>query len=278
MERRGRLAVAAVVPGTGAAAVRGGGLFVTASTVKVDLVAALLLRHGGEGGLTDGQRELAELSIVRSDNAAASELYLLVGGADGLDAAYRALGLVETVAGRDGYWGLTRTTAGDRVRLLRRVFGAPVGAGPAAAGPGAAAGALPGREWLAALMGRVVAEQAWGVSAAGGGGGGVRLKNGWLPRSATGRWVVNSTGAVGAGTLVAVLSDGWRERAEGVAAVEAAARWAVTSVTPATVTPATVTPATVTPAASATALTATAGRGPGGRDTGDWGPDGSTAQ
>ncbi|MFJ4675077.1 serine hydrolase [Kitasatospora sp. NPDC088783] len=262
MERRGRLAVAAVVPGTGAAAVRGGGLFVTASTVKVDLVAALLLRHGGEGGLTDGQRELAELSIVRSDNAAASELYLLVGGADGLDAAYRALGLVETVAGRDGYWGLTRTTAGDRVRLLRRVFGAP------AAGPGAAAGALPGREWLAALMGRVVAEQAWGVSAAGGDGGGVRLKNGWLPRSATGRWVVNSTGAVGAGTLVAVLSDGWRERAEGVAAVEAAARWAVTSVTPATVTPAT----------SATALTATAGRGPGGRDTGDWGPDGSTAQ
>ncbi|WP_282203642.1 serine hydrolase [Kitasatospora fiedleri] len=267
MERRGRLAVAAVVPGTGAAAVRGGGLFVTASTVKVDLVAALLLRHGGEGRLTDGQRELAELSIVRSDNAAASELYLLVGGADGLDAAYRALGLVETVAGRDGYWGLTRTSAGDRVRLLRQVFGAPV-----AAGPGAAAGALPGREWLAALMGRVVAEQAWGVSATvgDGGGGGVRLKNGWLPRSATGRWVVNSTGAVGAGTLVAVLSDGWREKAEGVAAVEAAARWAVTSVTAAA-------PA-VAVAATATALTATAGRGPGGRDTGDWGPGGSTAQ
>ncbi|RAJ46361.1 beta-lactamase family protein [Kitasatospora sp. SolWspMP-SS2h] len=264
MERRGRLAVAAVVPGTGAAAVRGGGLFVTASTVKVDLVAALLLRHGGEGRLTDGQRELAELSIVRSDNAAASELYLLVGGADGLDAAYRALGLVETVAGRDGYWGLTRTSAGDRVRLLRQVFGAA--AGPGVAGPGAAAGALPGREWLAALMGRVVAEQAWGVSAAGGHGDGVRLKNGWLPRSATGRWVVNSTGAVGAGTLVAVLSDGWRELAEGVAAVEAAARWAVTSVTPAALEAEASASAT---AVAASAVAATAGRGPGGRGTGD---------
>ncbi|QKW24594.1 serine hydrolase [Kitasatospora sp. NA04385] len=199
-----------MVPGTGAAAVRGGGLFVTASTVKVDLVAALLLRRGGADGLTAGQRELAELSIVRSDNAAASELYLLVGGADGLDAAYRALGLVETVAGRDGYWGLTTTSAADRVRLLRRVFTAD-------------GGALPGRRWLAGLMRRVVPEQAWGVSAAGAGA----LKNGWLPRSATGRWVVDSFGARPDGTLVAVLSDGWRELAEGVAAVESAARWAV---------------------------------------------------
>ncbi|MFC8722163.1 serine hydrolase [Kitasatospora sp. NPDC057198] len=214
MERRGRLAVAAVLPGTGAAAVRGGGSFVTASTVKVDLVAALLLRRGGgEGELTPGERELAELSIVRSDNAAASELYLLVGGADGLDAAYRALGLVETVAGRNGYWGLTTTGVADRVRLLRQVFAAD-------------GGALPGRAWLAGLMRRVVPEQAWGVSAAGAGA----LKNGWLPRSATGLWVVDSFGARPDGTLVAVLSDGWPELARGVAAVESAARWAVGTV------------------------------------------------
>ncbi|MFF4341059.1 serine hydrolase [Kitasatospora sp. NPDC001540] len=217
VERRGRvggrLAVAAVRPGTGAAAVRGGGLFVTASVVKVDLVAALLVqRGGGAGGLTAGERELAEAAIVRSDNSAASELYRRVGGAPGLDAAYRALGLVETTAGRDGYWGLTTTGVGDRVRLLRQVF--------------AADGALPGRRWLAGLMGRVVPEQAWGVSAAGATG----LKNGWLPRSATGLWVVGSFGALADGTLVAVLSDGWREMAQGVAAVETAARWAVAAV------------------------------------------------
>ncbi|MFB7945991.1 serine hydrolase [Kitasatospora phosalacinea] len=226
MGRCGRLAVAAVRPGTGAAAVRGGGLFVTASVVKVDLVAALLLQRGGggrgEGGLTAGERELAELAVVRSDNSAASELYRLVGGAPGLDAAYRALGLVETVAGRDGYWGLTTTGVGDRVRLLRQVFAAD-GAGAGALLEGAGAGALPGRRWLAGLMGRVVPEQAWGVSAA----GATRLKNGWLPRSATGLWVVGSFGALADGTLVAVLSDGWPEMARGVAAVESAARWAV---------------------------------------------------
>ncbi|MFE1320877.1 serine hydrolase [Kitasatospora phosalacinea] len=232
MERCGRLAVAAVRPGTGAAAVRGGGLFVTASVVKVDLVAALLLQRGGsgggegggEGGLTAGERELAELAVVRSDNAAASELYRLVGGAPGLDAAYRALGLVETTAGRDGYWGLTTTGVGDRVRLLRQVFAAD-GALDGALNR-AGAGALPGRRWLAGLMGRVVPEQVWGVSAA----GATRLKNGWLPRSATGLWVVGSFGALADGTLVAVLSDGWREMAQGVAAVEAAARWAVEAV------------------------------------------------
>ncbi|GLW71906.1 hypothetical protein Kpho02_42050 [Kitasatospora phosalacinea] len=195
-----------------AAAVRGGGLFVTASVVKVDLVAALLLHRGGEGGLTAGERESAESAIVRSDNSAASELYRRVGGAPGLDAAYRALGLVETTAGRDGYWGLTTTGVGDRVRLLRQVF--------------AADGALPGRRWLAGLMGRVVPEQTWGVSAA----GATALKNGWLPRSATGLWVVGSFGALADGTLVAVLSDGWREMAQGVAAVESAARWAAGAV------------------------------------------------
>ncbi|MGW4807132.1 serine hydrolase [Kitasatospora sp. NPDC004272] len=212
MERRGRLSVAAVAPGTGAAAVRGGGLFVTASTVKVDLVAALLLRRGGgPDELTPGERELAELAIVRSDNAAASELYLAVGGGDGLDAAYRDLGLSETTAGRNGYWGLTTTSAADRVRLLRHVF--------------ADGTALPGRSWLAGLMRGVVPEQVWGVSAA----GATALKNGWLPRSATGRWVIDSFGARADGTLLAVLSDGWPERAEGVAAVESAARWAVTA-------------------------------------------------
>ncbi|RKE22842.1 serine hydrolase [Streptomyces sp. TLI_171] len=213
----GRVAVAAVVAGTGVAVARGAGVFVTASVVKVDLVAALLLHRGGLGGLTEHQRAAAELAVVRSDNAAASELYREVGGAAGLDAAYRALGLVETVAGRDGYWGLTGTTAADRVRLLRQVF---VGGGSLEPG---------GRRWLAGLLGRVVPEQAWGVSAAG--GGRARLKNGWLPRTATGLWVVNSTGAVaadgGRSVLVAVLSDGWPSLAEGVAAVESAACGAV---------------------------------------------------
>ncbi len=45
------------------------------------------------------------------------------------------------------------------------------------------------------------------------------LKNGWLPRSTTGLWVVNSIGRVtvdGADRLVAVLSDGTASLAEGI--------------------------------------------------------------
>nr|WP_308406433.1 hypothetical protein [Streptomyces tricolor] len=59
------------------------------------------------------------------------------------------------------------------------------------------------------------------------------LKNGWLPRSTTGLWVVNSIGRVtvdGADRLVAVLSDGTASRAEGISLVEATARAAVSAV------------------------------------------------
>ncbi|CAL9386622.1 hypothetical protein SUDANB21_01179 [Streptomyces sp. enrichment culture] len=56
------------------------------------------------------------------------------------------------------------------------------------------------------------------------------MKNGWLPRDATGLWVVNSTGCVTVGGrvyAVAVLSDGHASMTEGVARVEHAAREAV---------------------------------------------------
>ncbi|WP_328885428.1 hypothetical protein [Streptomyces sp. NBC_00316] len=56
------------------------------------------------------------------------------------------------------------------------------------------------------------------------------LKNGWLPRTATGLWDINSIGRVSSGGrtyYVAVLSDGNRTRAAGIETVEDAARAAV---------------------------------------------------
>lgn len=56
------------------------------------------------------------------------------------------------------------------------------------------------------------------------------LKNGWLPRSATGLWDINSVGRVSAGGreyLVAVLSDGNSSKEKGVSVVEAVAKAAV---------------------------------------------------
>ncbi|WP_369383699.1 serine hydrolase [Streptomyces sp. cg36] len=217
---RGSLSVGVRDLASGARALYGEGRrHDTASVVKVDILAALLLAARDAGReLTAAERALAAAMVERSDNDAATALWRAIGGPAGLDAANARLGLTATRADPGGAWGLTRTTAGDRLALLGAVFGS-----------GSALDAR-SRAYLADLMGRTVAGQDWGVSAA---GTGWALKNGWLPRSATGLWVVNSTGRVtagGRGLLVAVLSDGHTTMAAGVTAVESAARAAVRAV------------------------------------------------
>ncbi|MFC7307805.1 serine hydrolase [Streptomyces monticola] len=186
-----------------------------ASVVKAGILAALLLGAQDAGRELGGaERELAEPMIVRSDNDAASVLWARIGGARGFDAACARLGLRATAGGADGFWGLTRTTAGDQLALLRAVFG-----------PGGTVLEARSRAYAQELMGRVVAGQDWGVSAA---GFPYALKNGWMPRSGTGLWVVHSVGRVrtpgGRELLLAILSDGHPTLADGIAAVEAAAR------------------------------------------------------
>lgn len=66
----------------------------------------------------------------------------------------------------------------------------------------------------------------------GGVGSGQQLgaQNGWMPRTATGLWNINSIGRVTAGGhtyLVAVLSGGQRTKESGIALVESAAKAAV---------------------------------------------------
>ncbi|MFG3199425.1 serine hydrolase [Streptomyces sp. NPDC048208] len=210
-----RLSVGVCDPGTGRSAVYGDDSYDAASVVKVGILAALLLgAQDADRPLTVAERERAASMIGRSDNDAATALWHEIGGAAGLDAAHRRLGLTATAAGENGYWGLTRTTAGDQLTLLRHVFGHSPVLSPAS------------RAYLAGLMGSVVPEQRWGVSAVGPGA----LKNGWFPRDATGRWVVHSVGRVtggGGDRLLAVLSEGTASRAAGVALVESAARAAV---------------------------------------------------
>ncbi|MEU8826913.1 serine hydrolase [Streptomyces sp. NPDC048636] len=209
---------------SGAIGTYGGGWFDTASIVKVGILAALLLTaQDARRELTGQEQAHAAAMIEHSDNGAASALWRTIGGADGLDAAHRRLGLTETYGGPAGRWGLTRTTAADQLRLLRAVF------------EGGSALSEESRSYIRTLMGRTADEQSWGVSAAADGTGlGFRLKNGWLPRSATGLWDVNSIGHVTAGGreyLVVVLSDGSPRMETGVALVEEAARRAVAATT-----------------------------------------------
>lgn len=203
---------------SGDSAVYGDGAFDTASIVKVDILAALLLRHQEAGtSLSAREKAYATTMIENSDNASASALWDAIGRASGLDAANAKLGLTGTEGGDGALWGLTQTTAADQLTLLRQVFGDDSELSAAS------------RSYLQGLMGQIEADQRWGVSAAADGSG-FALKNGWLPRSTTGLWDINSIGRVtvdGHAYLVAVLSNGNSTQAAGISLVEAAAKAAV---------------------------------------------------
>lgn len=207
------------------AAVYGGGTgaYDTASIVKVDILSALLLDAQDRGAaLTAKQQKLATAMIRSSDNAATNALWKDIGGTKGLDAANKRLGLKATHGDPDGHWGLTRTTAADQMVLLEAVLGD--GHSPLTAHS---------RAYLRSLMSTVEPDQRWGISAADDGKGSAgrpALKNGWLPRSDTDLWDVNSIGRVeygGRTLLVAVLSDGQPTYKTGIDLVERAAATAV---------------------------------------------------
>ncbi|WP_405602021.1 MULTISPECIES: serine hydrolase [unclassified Streptomyces] len=231
-DARVSVAVSALDGATDGAVYDGTSAFDTASIVKVDILAALLLRAQDEGrALTAQERAYATAMIENSDNASATALWKAIGGADGLDAANLTLGLTGTRAGAGGEWGLTRTTAEDQLTLLRAVFGTEGTESAKSAGSGLSAAS---RAYVAGLMGRIAADQRWGVSAAADSASVCALKNGWLPRSATGLWDINSVGRVSVGGqryLVSVLSDGNATKEAGVALVEGVAKAAVSVLT-----------------------------------------------
>jgi beta-lactamase class A len=191
-------------------------LYDTASIVKVDILATLLLQHQDAGTqLTSSERSLATEMIENSDNTAATDLWDAIGESPGLNEANKSLGLTDTSGGTDGDWGLTQTSAADQLALLRDVFGdddSPLSSAS--------------RTYIQGLMGEVEADQRWGVSAADSDDSGFALKNGWLQRSATELWDINSIGMVtyeGHELLISVLSSGQPTETTGIDLVETAA-------------------------------------------------------
>ncbi|MFJ9021320.1 serine hydrolase [Streptomyces sp. NPDC102259] len=194
--------------------------FDTASIVKVDILATLLLQaQDADRHLTTAEKTYATAMIENSDNDSASALWRIIGKAEGLDAANERFGLTDTAGGDDMLWGLTQTTAADQLILLQQVFGDDSELSEAS------------RTYLKGLMGQIAVDQHWGVSAAADGSSWA-LKNGWLARSTTGLWDINSIGRVtvdGHDCLVAVLSNGNATQAAGISLVEQVARAAVSA-------------------------------------------------
>lgn len=186
---------------------------VTASVVKVEILAALLVQLRAQGReLTESQRRLAAAMIQSSDNSAADNLWRTIGSGPGLAEANAVFGLTATVPGPSFWWGATKTTAADQVALLEAINDP--------AGPLGASNAL-----VLDLMATVVADQAWGVSAAAHPGETVRLKNGWV--SLQSGWTVNSVGRITGPDVdltIAVISGGHANMTRGIEFVEEAAR------------------------------------------------------
>ncbi|MFF4273994.1 serine hydrolase [Streptomyces sp. NPDC001536] len=203
----------------GESATYGDAAFDTASIVKVDILVALLLQAQDEDRhLTAAEKSYATSMIENSDNASASALWRIIGQAKGLDAANSRLGLTDTEGGDGMLWGLTQTTAADQLTLLQQVFGDDSELSEAS------------QRYVQGLMGEIAVGQHWGVSAAAKGSAWA-LKNGWLPRSTTGLWDINSVGRVtasdGNAYLVVALSNGNATKEKGISLVEAAAKAAV---------------------------------------------------
>jgi beta-lactamase class A len=198
---------------------RSGHRYATASCAKVDILMTLLLRAQRRDQKPTGeQRRLAAQSIRYSDNFAADRLWESIGGASAMNAANRAFGVRDTRAVNGDClglhcWGITDTTAAEQLKLLKALV--------ADDGPLSAAN----QRYVLDLMGEVVDEQAWGVSAAADKGDKVALKNGWQVRTAHGGlWAINSIGRVrtvdGHDFLIAVLSDHNPHPGYGIASVE----------------------------------------------------------
>lgn len=215
-----RMSVAMLDVSTGAMATYGHGTFDTASVVKVDILATLLLQAQDQGRRLSAEERAQSAAMIRkSDNDSTSALWTRIGSARGLDAANERLGLTQTHGGEGTVWGITQTTAEDQIRLLQSVFGdkSPL--------------SEVSRAYVQDLMQHVVKSQAWGVSAAADSGT-TALKNGWLRRTRTQKWDVNSIGRIrheGRVYLMAVLLNGCSTQEVGISIVEQAARASATA-------------------------------------------------
>jgi hypothetical protein len=167
----------------------------TASTVKVDILATLLLEAQAAGRpLTAQEQMLAVPMIEDSLDSAADALWVQLGPA-AIGAFERAAGMTQTVPATDGIWGTTTTTAMDRIAMLRQlVFPSPLLTSAS-------------RAYVLNLMEHITPSQAWGVSGGVPVGVIVALKNGF---SIIDGWQINSMGWVdgqGRDYLIAVLTD-----------------------------------------------------------------------
>jgi hypothetical protein len=203
----------------------------TGSVYKLLVLETLLLQRQDEGSqLSEDDLELATPMIENSDNVAAYQLFLRIGGRDGLADGAERLGLTHTVIGHADP-AVTTTSAQDYLLLL------------AALEPAGTSSKLSSYSRSAALnlMEHVEGDQRWGVGAVADPGTTFANKNGWLSVDNTngpsendnGLWLVNSVGVVTVQhqqVLMAVFTQHRDSYEDGVELVETLAKAIVRAV------------------------------------------------
>jgi beta-lactamase class A len=186
--------------------------FDSASIVKAIILAALLRWHQETATpLSPAEKSEATLMITQSDNDAATDLWNEA-GLTRLQRFLDAAKMGQTQLGRDGYWGLTRVTAHDEIRLLELLTS------PNSVLSGHS------RAYQLELMSKVISGQRWGTPAGAPRTLTVHVKNGWLPED--GGWIINSIGAFTGkdrSYQMAVLTDGNPTERYGIDTVEGVA-------------------------------------------------------
>ncbi|WP_370644575.1 serine hydrolase [Actinoplanes sp. L3-i22] len=196
-------------------AYRGDEKYETASVVKVQVLACLLLTAQDQGRkLTSTEDTNAKNMIRNSDNNATTALFKSLGKQTAIQKCDKRLGLTGTTV--NSSWGLTRTTVKDQVKLLSQLVAekSPI--------------AAKGRAYAHTLMSTVNETQQWGVPAVAQPGEEFTVKNGWLDRSTeNGLWIVNSVGRITGDDVdvsIAVLSHLHKTQADGEKVIEKAVK------------------------------------------------------
>jgi hypothetical protein len=191
---------------------------ITASIVKVEILTMVQEYWGAVDAIPEDHRELLQQMITESDNGATTSLYNYLGGVDALVAAHERYGLQDTTPDAQGRWGVGWSSAPDQLILTDQALFTDRGVLDAEQ-----------VDLSRELMGGVVEEDAWGVSAAAAEGEAVWLKNGWdVEAQLDGLWVVNSIGVLGGDgenpIKLAVLTSGAVDEVAGIPIVEEIAK------------------------------------------------------
>lgn len=158
--------------------------FSAASTIKVSVLMAMLkLIEKENREFTEEENSKINNMILNSNNEDTTWLWNKLGKEHFMQEFLVDLGLKDTVVGKNGYWGLTQTTANDQIKLLKyliqpnEVFNEEK------------------RQYALKIMNKVNRFQNWGVSGGVPSEANISLKNGWIPMKWN-NWRINSIGCI----------------------------------------------------------------------------------